>query len=492
MSIMKRIVKYAAVMALAGGMPWLVMAQPYLVPQGVEYRIAGPQPGDQTHPQAAINRAGGVLVWQDNASTNGAQRVKALRLDGNLNAAGPVVPVDEFAPGDQENPQVALLSNGDGLVVWQGGEMGSQRIYGQNLSMSDPTIGAPFMVNTYLNASNQDQITPSVAALPDGNAFVAWASRDQDGDMLGVYARRVSATGEPIGAEIAVNQFTSFNQRSPDVAALNNGTVLVAWVSEQQRGPRTLDIYGRLFSLEGLALGKEFLMVDATNMCANPTITATADGGIILAWSQKNLKQTTNGWDIYARVFDASCTPKGPSFIVNSRVYGDQVGPKLASVGEETLVVWTAMAQDGDYQGVYGQYVDLSGQLLGSEFQVNTTSIRNQLEPTVVSDGYRHILAVWTSYIVGAIDFDLMSQQFVTTQVAAEIKLTLTSGAQGLRMNWNSEPGTTYQVQYSSNFLLWKNLGTPRVAAGVSEFIGIDPSNTTSFYRVVQMPKSAN
>jgi hypothetical protein len=51
------------------------------------------------------------------------------------------------------------------------------------------------------------------------------------------------------------------------------------------------------------------------------------------------------------------------------------------------LVVWTSLGQDGSREGVYGQFVHSDGSLVGGEFRVNTTTIGQQMQPAVVSDG---------------------------------------------------------------------------------------------------------
>jgi hypothetical protein len=62
----------------------------------------------------------------------------------------------------------------------------------------------------------------------------------------------------------------------------------------------------------------------------------------------------------------------------------------------------------------------------------------------------------------------------------------------GLRIQWNAEPNSAYQVQASPDCLLWNNLGTPRVAATSAEFIDVELSKSAFFYRVVKMPNASN
>ena len=53
---------------LLAGIATVVVAQNSYAPQGEEYPISGPLPGDQVFPQVAIGTNGGYLVWQDNVT----------------------------------------------------------------------------------------------------------------------------------------------------------------------------------------------------------------------------------------------------------------------------------------------------------------------------------------------------------------------------------------------------------------------------------------
>jgi hypothetical protein len=51
-------------------------------------------------------------------------------------------------------------------------------------------------------------------------------------------------------------------------------------------------------------------------------------------------------------------------------------------------------------------------------------------------------------------------------------------------LNWNTQPGATYQVLVSTNVTTWKNLGSPRFAAGTTDAINLG-ADSASFYRIV-------
>ena len=201
-------------------------------------------------------------------------------------------------------------------------------------------------------------------------------------------------TGQAIGTNFLINQFTSFNQRTPAIAALQNGGFVVAWVSEQERvlapslgtpsalGPAgsipnpSVDIYARLFSSNGVAASSEFLVNTDSNPCANPRVAAAADGTFMITWGAQDLSNQDNSWDIYARSF-SSAGIGGQTVRVNTHLYGDQYAPHISGIGLDYMIVWTSLLQDGSREGVFvaSSWHEDGSLAVGAEFQVNTTTL---------------------------------------------------------------------------------------------------------------------
>ncbi len=418
-----RIAEGLILMGLAATLSCFGTSPVNLPPQGGEFAIAGHLPGDQVRAQAALSASGGFIVFQDNATDGDGLGISAQLLDGSFSNTLGAFRVNEIGIGDQENPQVALLSKGGTVFVWQGGVSGFQKIYARYLTPTNTFATRDILVNSY---TNNQQINPVVSALPDGNVLVAWSSDGQDGDMLGIFARRLSSSGAPLGAEFQVNQFSSFNQRNPALAVLNNGNVAISWISEQQQFARSVNVYGRLFKITGEPIGNEFLvdtLTSSTNICASPALCGATNGGFTVVWAQKDLSQSAHGWEVLARPFNANGKPLSNPLPVNTFTTGDQYAPKVAAVGANYLVTWTSVAQDGDREGVFAQYFssDSTGlQPIGNEFGVNTTVISQQLYPTVASDGLNRFMVVWSSFVGGASSFDLYAQRYAIGQALTQ------------------------------------------------------------------------
>jgi hypothetical protein len=391
--------------------------------QGTEFSILGSIPGDQVLPSLALSPTGGVVAWQDNRIDKIGQGVGGALLDPTF-TAGREFRVNRTATGDQINPQVALLANNRMIFVWQSSVTGVPCIYARfarNAVAGATGYGTNFFtgdirVNTYV-ADQQEE--PAVAALPDSSAIITWASYGEDGSMWGVYARRLNQNGGALPVEkgagtkqFLVNQFTSFNQRSPAVAVLANGNFVITWISEQQRSSTSLDVYARVFGPTGLPVTDEIPVNSATNGCANPAVAPLNDGGFTVVWAEKDPLVLTNGYDIWGRAFSGSGAPETAEMRINTFLYGDQYHPKIAASPAGSLVVWTSLGEDGSREGVYGRFLAGGTQVSGPEFRVNTTTISQQMHPAVAWNGADHFLVVWTSFS-GATGFDLFGQAYI-------------------------------------------------------------------------------
>jgi hypothetical protein len=404
----------------------------YYSANGSEYAIVGSLPGDQVFPDAAISPTGGFVVWQDNATDGDGWGISARRLDPTLSGTLGTFRVNAQGTNDQERARVALLKNGGAVFAWQGGVEGYQHIYARFMTPTNTFLTTTDVLVSTFASTGSFQVNPALAVLNNSNVVVVWSSFNQAGpnSLLDVYAKILSPNGGTVSGEFLVNQFTNYNQRTPAVAALAGGGFVVTWVSEQQRlvapvlGSNTtytaasatiipsVDIYARLYQNNGTAVNDEFLVNAGANPCANPNVAAASDGSFMVAWSGRDTAIITNGWDVYARPF-SSTGNGGTTVRLNTYVRGNQYAPRLSAVGLDYLAVWTSLGQDGSREGVYGQFVHSDGSLVGGEFRVNTTTVSQQMQPVVASDGGNQFLAVWTSYTGGVNSFDLFAQRYL-------------------------------------------------------------------------------
>lgn len=393
---------------------------------GAEYAVIGTLPGDQVYPRVCLKRSGGFLVWQDNITDGDGTGISAVRLDGSLSGLYNSFRVNVQGAMDQERPDVAALKDGGAVFTWQGGAMGFQKIFARFFSgVSNSWVAGDVQVNTHASSS---KLNPAVAVLTNGNVVVVWSSLNQvaSDSMQDIFLQMFTPLGQKIGAETRVNQFTPYNQRNPAVAALPDGRFVVTWVSEQQQSGEmpynvsvsirtnsgvSVDIYARYFAQDGSAYGSEF-PVTYNTISANPQVAAVADGSFVVAWTQRDLSSRLYAWDIFCRHFPPSGLGGNPQMVNTFRKW-DQLAPVIAAARESFMIAWTSMAQDGSREGVYGRYLLGNGVLASDEFRINTTTPSQQIHPAIAANASGSYLAVWSGFVGGINSFDIKAQRYV-------------------------------------------------------------------------------
>ena len=389
-----------------------------------EDSIVGALPGDQVAPAVSLGANGGWVVWEDN-SIKGHKKgwgVGGRQLDLYGNAVSSNLVVNSLRAGDQAAPQVAAMGDGSAVFVWQGAvKAGAENIYLRTASPAGKLVGTDLIVNTDRKGQ---KVAPSVAG-SSGQAVVVWQSFGQDGSMWGVYAQRFSTSPiRRVGTEFQVNQFSTYNQMMPAVAAIPAGGFVVAWISEQQRvrlpvlsmsqgvtrssGQVSVDVYARIFSADGVPVGDEFLVNGDNSICAMPSVAVSTNGSFLVSWAGHEPAPGPNGWDIYGRTFSTAGVALSDTIKLNSFLPGSQEQPRVATDGSKYLAVWTSKGQDGSREGAYGRFVNGDGTVSGDEIRLNTTTISSQKSPTVASSVGGRFLTIWTGFVAGT-HFDLFA-----------------------------------------------------------------------------------
>ncbi len=408
-SLHKRILRSGHwALALAAGLATgnHVEASPRFSPEGTQYQVAGSAIGDQLSPSISFRKTGGWIAWHDNVTDGEGFGVSVRRLTGQLTGMSSFR-VNQRSEGDQENVQILQMSDGGALVVWQGGVKGRQSIMGRVIKADGRFAGDEFPISS----EGLDHREPSVAINPSGSFLVTWTADGVDGDLAAIQSRLLSPSGEPVTEVSRLNQFTPFHQRSSGVAAFPDGSFVAVWISEQQRGQNTVDVFARRIQSNGTPNGEEFLVNSGDKPCATPSIAAFPNGGYVIAWAEHDHTSPGAVWDVASRNYQNG-NPKTASTILNGRRIGFQGFPKIAIVGEEALVVFRSQGGDGYGEAVVGQWIDSQGQKVGEEFVVNSQTSGDQITPNIASDEQGRLVAVWSTYAGLSKGMDLASQRY--------------------------------------------------------------------------------
>jgi Ca2+-binding RTX toxin-like protein len=372
--------------------------------------------------------------------TNGSDRVRGTSEDDVLTGRGGD---DELEGGEGRDLALyggvaegyLLGTEGGWLTVTDrngaDGDEGRDRLRGiEELRFGDTRLtvtGGEVRVNT-VTASGQDQ--PTVTALADGGFVVAWSSFGQDGSVGGIYAQRYNAGGRPVGAEFRVNTVTANDQFDPTVTALADGGFVVTWTSFGQDGstPSSLGVYAQRYNAGGQPVGAEFRVNTVTaDSQSQPTVTALADGGFVVAWTSNGQDGSVGG--IYAQRYNAGGQPVGAEFQVNTVTANSQFEPTITALADGGFVVaWTSVGQDGSGSGIYAQRYNAGGQPVGAEFRVNTVTADSQSQPTVTALADGGFVVAWTSNGQDGSGRGVYAQRYDATGAPVGLTVTGTEG----------------------------------------------------------------
>jgi hypothetical protein len=269
------------------------------------------------------------------------------------------------------------------------------------LSAQILTFGPEFPVNTYTTAQ---QLSPAVAAAPDGSFVVVWTSESQDGDLGGVVGQRYNRFGAKAGAEFQVNTYTTGGQGVPAIATDVQGNFVVVWKGAGSGDPT--GIFAQRYDANGAPIGGEFRVNTTTSLLQeNPAIAMAPDGRFVVVWERPG---------ILGQRFDATGAKAGGEFEISKYPGANRSLPAVATdAAGRFVVVWTAYLQDGDSDAVFGQRFDAAGAKVGSAFQVNTYTTGVQDYPAIAMDRTGNFVVVWESVgQVGGGFIDLFGQRF--------------------------------------------------------------------------------
>jgi hypothetical protein len=200
----------------------------------------------------------------------------------------------------------------------------------------------------------------------------------------------------PVGPEFRVNTSTTGDQRYAAVASDAAGNFVVVWTTDGQDGDAG-GIFGRRFDASGSPLGGEFQVnTYTTDNQFFPTVASDAAGNFVVVWESGG--QDGNSFGVFGRRFGADGDPTTPEFQVNTYTTSVQVEPAVAFDGSGGfVVVWESYFQDGSISSLFGQRFDAAGNRVGTEFQVNSYTTSGQYRPDVAADAAGNFVVVWES-----------------------------------------------------------------------------------------------
>ncbi len=341
------------------------------------------------------------------------------RYSANGSAIGDEFLVNTYTEGFQQRPSITVLSDGGWVVTWESENQDGDGlgVYGQRYDSDGGLVGNEFQINSY---TTNNQYISFLTGLSDGGWVVVWYSLNQDGSGAGIYSQRYDSDGVAIGGEFRVNTTTSGTQSDARIASLSDGGWIVAWETSGQDGSQ-FGIYAQRYAADGSAINSEFQVNSYTNdMQTDPSVMGLSDGGWVITWESSG--QDGGGLGIYGQRYDVDGGLVGDEFRVNTYTIGDQSDPSAASlVDGGWVVIWQSSGQDGDGLGIYGQRYGADGNVIDGEFQVNTYTVGDQKNPSIIGLSDGGWVVSWDSFDQDGSGLGVFAQRYDADGNAIEV-----------------------------------------------------------------------
>ncbi|HEY1173414.1 MAG TPA: fibronectin type III domain-containing protein [Verrucomicrobiae bacterium] len=485
----------------------------------------------QIDPDVAVLADGSVIVvWSSFHQDGSYQGVYGQRFTASGGKIGNEFQINQYTPNNQRNATVTALSGGGFVVGWvsekptqtvtnpnltpaEGGQWVQQvisriEILARRYDAQGLALGNEFQVD----AGNTVASLPNACARGDGGFSFVW-NQHVAGEDWDIYSRSYNSAGQALSEPFRVNVVNDGKQSSPRAVA-SGDQLFVVWNSIQTTSFWD-DVKGRFIGLASAGSEIEFRVnFEEYSIQNQPALAINKSGQAVVVWT--TFVGGENSGDIHAQRYNSVVPlPAGPTPVVSGRD------------SSSIVVSWSPLVG----MGVASYYVYVDGNPSPMVVDANTTQVTiNGLQPSTTyswriayrlndnrvspqsvaatgrtwgvdsnADGIpdEWQIANWgaTASKWGApgedSDGDGLSnyQEFLAgtdprdENSALRTQVQVVEGA--FYFKWNTTPGKVYQIQHSSDFQTWTDVGAQRMAVSGEDSVFVDQSAGIGFYRII-------
>ena len=199
---------------------------------------------------------------------------------------------------------------------------------------------------------------------------------------------------------------------------MTNGGFVIVW----QIGVfSSADIRGRRFDSAGNPLGSDFLVnTNTANEQTDAQVTGLDNGGFVVSWDTVAGDQFQ---DVSAQVYDSTGAKVGSEFLINTTTSGPQGFSSLAPLTAGFVAVWQSVDSNQHVQ-IFAQRFGVSGNKVGSEFQINAPATKSQFANDVAPLGNGFVVSWVRDTDSGR---DLLARRFDANGSPIEGEITVAS-----------------------------------------------------------------
>lgn len=384
---------------------------------------------------ASLTNENFVVIWQSENSLE--SKIYGQLFDLNGNSIG-----NEFQVNTDNNfykisPSVIGLKDGGFVVAWVSKsqvdkEKGIDGVYGQKFDSQGNPIDDEFLI--YASSYYSDSWNPynyrGLSALrinqsTDGNLLAVFDEYTLSiGGSAGGYYINVSGqifedNGNSMGDNFPIRDGSAFGGVS-SITLLNNNNSVVAWDSLFNKyfvGGVYIDILNESTSILDSDLKIDTLINGSSEDDyeeRNPSVTSLNNGGFFVTWEARKRDPESHAVtgderfldaDIYGQFFTENGTAINQPIKINGNFNSDltllnQTLPSAVTLNEnEIVVIWQSEQLEPLTSGIYGQRLDINGNLTGIEVTINPFNEFDQFTPSVTTSTDDNLIVVWSSKV---------------------------------------------------------------------------------------------
>ena len=325
--------------------------------------------------------------------------------------------IPRLQSSDQQSTALAANSFGDRVIVYAGYRDDDPdgvffRQYPRNAAARDVRLANV--------ERRQEQSTPSVVVADNGNFAIVWQGRGRDvvaglRDTFGVFLRWFDQQGAPLSGEVIVNQQIEGVQEHADLALMPDGSLVAVWAGASREDAS--GVYARRFSATGQPLGPQVLLHPPDAVRHDfPSVDVARDGSIYVTWSRRT--GGNSAWDILVRKWNSQLQPLSDPFVIGASAHhpelaGSQVRSRIASLPNgESIVTWSTFDPGQQQWNIAAQRLSATGGLIGEPFRVNRQSGGVQKDPDIAVSSDGRFVISWTRGIWNGSGWEVVASVF--------------------------------------------------------------------------------
>ena len=274
-----------------------------------------------------------VSAWLDYGNPT-EYRIYSRLLDSSDQPVAPSIRVDiDSLSSSETDPALKVMNDGSFIVVWTDKRNRTYKTYFQRYDADGNPLGT--------NVNNDDrgaQYNPKIALLKDGNFLLIWREYSQNiYNQSEVLGQKYFKTGEKIGDPFIISSiYRKGDANDPDVCSNSNGEVVVTW---QKRYGSIYSIVAEKLDNDGKIIKNNFLVTDdTTSYKYRPKAGIDSLGNFAITYySYKN-----NNYDIFLNRYNSSGLELDSAIVVNDdKTRSTQYYPDISvNPGGDCIVTW--------------------------------------------------------------------------------------------------------------------------------------------------------